>query len=57
MWILYFLLTLFLLSILVVIHEGGHFLVARLSGIKVLEFSVGMGPALLSRTSKKSGIK
>ncbi|MBP5173847.1 MAG: site-2 protease family protein, partial [Clostridia bacterium] len=57
MWILYFILTLFLLSILVVIHEGGHFLVARLSGIKVLEFSVGMGPALLSRTSKKSGIK
>ena len=57
MWILYFLLTLFLLSILVVIHEGGHFLIARLSGIKVLEFSVGMGPALLSRTSKKSGIR
>lgn len=57
MWFLYLLLTLFLLDILVVLHEGGHFLVARLCGIKVLEFSVGMGPKVLSRVSKKSGIR
>ena len=30
---------------------------ARLSGITVNEFSVGMGPALLSRVSKKSGVR
>jgi len=57
MWFLYFLLTLFILSVLVIIHEGGHFFVARASGIKVLEFSVGMGPAIISHTSQKSGIK
>jgi regulator of sigma E protease len=33
----------------VTIHEGGHFLVGKLSGIKVEEFSVGFGPKLYSR--------
>lgn len=35
-----------LLGILIVIHEGGHFLVARLSGMRVDRFSIGFGPAL-----------
>lgn len=34
-------------SIVVIAHELGHFLVAKLNGIKVLEFAIGMGPALL----------
>jgi regulator of sigma E protease len=38
------------LSILVVVHEIGHFLAARLSGVTVESFSVGMGPVLLHRT-------
>jgi regulator of sigma E protease len=33
----------------VVVHEGGHFLVGKLSGIRVDEFSVGFGPRLLTR--------
>lgn len=37
------------LSILVVVHEFGHFIVARLCGIKVEKFSIGFGPVLLSR--------
>lgn len=57
MWIPNFLLTLLILSLLVIIHEGGHFLIARASGIKVLEFSVGMGPAIFSHVSKKNGIR
>lgn len=32
--------------LLVTIHEFGHFIVAKLSGIKVNEFAVGMGPAI-----------
>ncbi len=36
------------LSILVTIHEFGHFLVARLCGVKVLRFSVGFGRPLLT---------
>ena len=53
---LYLLLTLLLLSVLVFLHEGGHFLVARLNKITVNEFSIGMGPKIFSYRSKKSGI-
>ena len=38
------------LSLLVVIHEFGHYWVARRCGVKVLKFSVGFGKALWSRT-------
>ena len=37
------------LGILVVVHEFGHFLAARLCGVKVLRFSVGFGKVLWSR--------
>lgn len=51
--IMNFLLTLvafvFALGTLVIIHEMGHFLVARLCGVKVLRFSVGMGKVIFSR--------
>ncbi|MDT8310764.1 MAG: RIP metalloprotease RseP [Methylophaga sp.] len=40
------------LSLLVVIHEYGHYWVARRCGVKVLKFSVGFGKALWSRTGK-----
>ncbi len=35
-------------SVLIIIHEAGHFLVARGFGMKVERFSVGFGPVLLS---------
>lgn len=41
--------TLILLGILVIIHEGGHFVVAKLCKVKVNEFSIGFGKILLSR--------
>ena len=37
------------LGALVIVHEYGHYLVARLCGIKVLRFSVGFGATLWSR--------
>lgn len=49
----YLLLTLLLLSVMVVIHELGHFLFAKLFGVTVLEFSVGMGPAIYTTKKKK----
>jgi len=36
------------LSVLIIVHELGHFIVAKLSDIKVLEFSIFMGPKLFS---------
>ncbi len=38
---------LFVLSIVVFFHEFGHFLVARLCGVRVLTFSIGFGPELV----------
>jgi len=34
-------------SLIVICHEGGHFLIARANGIKVYEFTIGLGPKLL----------
>ena len=33
------------ISLLVAVHEWGHYIAARMSGIKVLEYSIGFGPA------------
>lgn len=41
-------LALIIFSVLVIIHEFGHFLFAKKNGIRVTEFSVGMGPRLVS---------
>ena len=38
-----------ILGVLVFVHELGHFTVAKLAGVKVLKFSLGFGPRLLSR--------
>ena len=43
-------LAIIIFSVLVLFHEFGHFLFAKLSGITVLEFSLGMGPKLFSFT-------
>ena len=48
------LLTLFLLTIFVVLHELGHFLAARRSNIAVTEFFVGFGPKLFSFKNKNT---
>lgn len=42
-------LALVIFSVIVIVHEFGHFLLAKYNGITVTEFSVGMGPRLLSR--------
>ncbi|HSY26019.1 MAG TPA: site-2 protease family protein, partial [Burkholderiaceae bacterium] len=36
-------------GVLVVVHELGHYSVARLCGVKILRFSVGMGKIIYSR--------
>lgn len=41
------------LSIVVIVHEGGHFFMARLCGVQVEEFSLGFGKELWGRNDKK----
>jgi regulator of sigma E protease len=44
---------LFVLFVVVFIHEMGHFLVGRWCGIKVVAFSIGFGPELVGWTDRK----
>ena len=52
---MYILLAILIFGLLIFIHELGHFLAARICGVHVLEFAIGMGPKLFSITSKKTG--
>ena len=44
----------FLLGFLVLIHEGGHFVIAKLCKVKVNEFAIGFGPTLISKQTKET---
>lgn len=54
MSILYILAAIFIFGFLVAIHELGHFLAARLCGVDVTEFSIGMGPQVWRRETEKT---
>jgi regulator of sigma E protease len=45
------------IGVLVVVHEFGHYSVARMCGVKVLRFSVGFGKPLVRWVSKKTGVE
>ena len=51
--IFYTVLMLFVFGVMVLLHEAGHYFVARRCKIEIKEFSVGMGPKLLQKKSKK----
>ena len=38
----------FVFAIIVFVHEGGHFLMAKWTGMRVIEFSIGFGPLVWS---------
>lgn len=44
----------FLLGFLIFIHEGGHFLAARLFKVKVEAFSIGFGPKIFTKKGKET---
>jgi len=52
---IYVLIAILLFGVLILIHELGHFLTARLFKVKVNEFSIGMGPKIISKKSNKTG--
>lgn len=43
-------------GLLIIVHEFGHFIMAKLNGVKVEEFSVGMGPKLFGIKGGKLNI-
>ena len=54
MIIVFALVAVFIFGFLVTIHEVGHFLAARLCGVRVNEFSIGMGPCLWHRETDET---
>ena len=51
-FIVTFIAAVFVFSAVIAIHEFGHFMVAKLCGVQVNEFSIGMGPVLCRRVRK-----
>lgn len=54
MIVLYIFIAILMFGSLIFIHELGHFMTARLFGVKIYEFAIGMGPKIFSRRSKKT---
>lgn len=52
---MYYLLAILAIGVIIFVHEGGHFLLARANGVGVMEFSIGMGPRLF--TTVKGGTR
>ena len=56
MWILSILILILLLSIIIIVHEFGHFIWAKKFGVHIYEFSIGMGPVIFTHKGKKDKI-
>ena len=54
---MYIVFAILLLAVLIMIHEFGHFIAARIMKIDVTEFSIGFGPRLLGWKSRKYDTK
>lgn len=48
-------LAILILLVMITIHEFGHYIAGKLLGFRIDEFSIGFGPALFKRRSKKTG--
>ncbi len=51
---MYIVIAILAFGFLIIIHELGHFLTAKAFGVKVIEFSIGMGPRLLKKQGKET---
>ena len=51
---MYIVLAIIAFGVLIAVHEGGHFLFARLFDVKVNEFALGMGPKILQKQGKET---
>ena len=49
-----YLVAILLFLLMVVIHEFGHFIVAKLNGVRVNEFSIGFGPKIFKKQGKET---
>lgn len=54
MYIIYLIMAILAFGVLIIVHELGHFTLAKINGVRVEEFSVGMGPKILSKQGKET---
>ncbi len=52
MWFITLLLLIFILGLIILVHEFGHFITAKKSGVYIHEFSIGMGPIIKTHKGK-----
>ena len=52
MWIFSLIVFILVLGLIVLVHEFGHFICAKKSGVHIYEFSIGMGPLIFSHKGK-----
>ena len=50
------LISILVFGLLIFIHEFGHYICARIFKVKIIEFSIGMGPKIIEYKSKKTDI-
>ena len=43
-------------SIIIFVHELGHFIAAKAFGVNVLEFAIGMGPAIWKKKEQRNSV-
>lgn len=51
---MYIIIALLALGVLIIVHELGHFIMAKVNGVYVEEFSLGMGPKLFGHKGKET---
>ena len=51
---MYIILAIIAFGVLIIVHELGHFVAARACGVRVIEFSLGMGPLLLKKQGRET---
>ena len=54
---MYIIAAILIFGVLIAVHELGHFLAAKACGVRVNEFSIGMGPAIFHTTKGVSNWK
>ena len=56
MWFISLLVLIFILGIIILVHEFGHFIWAKTFKVHIYEFSIGMGPVIFTHKGKKDKI-
>ena len=54
--ILFILLAVFILGVLIMVHELGHYVAGRLLGFEIFEYAIGMGPKLFNTRAQRNKI-